>query len=250
MTIRRFFKKKRTVALDELGGTPDGALVIVGDDGDHLHVTPPRVASSLRFLINRLHLPGGEGLPARVALTSALRGEGVTYMTRSLGSVIAYDLERTVAIVDLNWRDPPSSEADAAESPPPTLAAAVEDGLDVTDIIHPTANPRLSLVPPGAVARPRRPAMAASRALEDVIDKLAQQFDHLLLDLPPVLAASDAVNLAQLAEGVVLVVQQGVTSTTQVEAAIAELGGREILGVLLNRADSSIPPRLRKMLGG
>jgi Mrp family chromosome partitioning ATPase len=92
--------------------------------------------------------------------------------------------------------------------------------------------------------------MAASRALEDVIDKLAQQFDHLLFDLPPVLASSDAVTLAQLAEGVVLVVQQGVTSTTQVDAALAELSGRDILGVLLNRADSSIPPRLRKMLGG
>lgn len=265
MKSRRFLRKKRSVALDELGGTADGALVIVGDDGAHLHVTPPRIASALRFLINRLHVPGADGIPSRVALTSALRGEGVTYMTRSLGSVIAYDLEQTVAIVDLNWRDPKPVEADgkdsakkkpakpAANEPSPTmptLVDAVEEGVDVTEIIRSTANPRLSVVLPGAVPRPRRPAMAASRALEEVIDKLAEQFDHLLFDLPPVLASSDAVTLSQLADGVVLVVQQGVTSTTQVDAALAELGGREMLGVLLNRADSSVPPRLRKMLGG
>jgi Mrp family chromosome partitioning ATPase len=245
----KFWRRKRTVTLDELGGTADGALVIVDGDGTHLHVTPPRVAASLRFLLNRLQVPGTDGLPTRVAITSALRGEGVSYMTRSLAAVIAYDLEETVALVDLNWQNPPR-DGKTDTDPHPSLAAAVEEGLDVTDIIRPTANPRLSLVAPGVVAPARRPAMAASRALEDVIDKLAQHFDHVLFDLPPVLAASDTITLSQLAEAVVLVVQQGITTATQVEAALAELEGREVLGVVLNRADSSIPPRLRKMVGG
>jgi Mrp family chromosome partitioning ATPase len=246
MSRLRFLKRKRAVSLDEFGGTADGALVIVGDDGKHLHVTPPKVATSLRYLLTRLHLPGADGLPTRVALTSALRGEGVSYMTRSLASVIAYDTDESVAIIDLNWRDPPKEGTDDST---PTLAAAVERGLDVTDIIQPTANPRLFVVPPGVVPRARRPAMAGSRALEEVIDKLGQQFDHLLLDLPPVLAASDTITLAQLADGVVIVIQQGVTSTTQVESAIDELGG-DTLGVILNRFNSSIPPRLRKLVGG
>jgi Mrp family chromosome partitioning ATPase len=167
-------------------------------------------------------------------------------MTRSLASVIAYDTDESVAIVDLNWRDPPK---DGAQDSTPTLAAAVEKGLDVTEIVQATGNPRLFVVPPGVVARARRPAMAGSRALEDVIDKLGQQFDHLLFDLPPVLAASDTITLAQLADGVVVVVQQGVTSSTQVESAIDELGG-DTLGVILNRFNSSIPPRLRKLVGG
>jgi Mrp family chromosome partitioning ATPase len=248
MSSWRFWKRKRAVKLDEFGGTADGALVIVADGGTHLHVTPPKVATSLRYLLTRLHLPGADGLPARVALTSALRGEGVSYMTRSLASVIAYDTDESVAIVDLNWRDPPKEGAGDPTSTP-TLAAAVEKGLDVTEIIQGTANPRLFLVPPGVVARARRPAMAGSRGLEDVIDKLGQQFDHLLFDLPPVLAASDTITLAQLADGVVLVVQQGVTSSTQVESAIDELGG-DTLGVILNRFNSSIPPRLRKLVGG
>jgi Mrp family chromosome partitioning ATPase len=247
----KFLRRRRNVALDALGGTPDGALVIVDEDGTHLHVTPPKIASSLRFLLNRLQQPGTDGLPARVAITSALRGEGVSYTSRSLGAVIAYDLERTVAIVDLNWRDPPSeNKSKEQQDTRRTLAEAVELGLDVTEIIRPTGNPRLSLVAPGIVARARRPVIAASRTLEDVVDKLAQHFDHVLFDVPPVLAHSDTMSLTHLADGVVLVVRQGITSSAQVEAAIAELGGRELLGVVLNRADSSIPPRLRKMVGG
>jgi Mrp family chromosome partitioning ATPase len=248
MASWRLWRSKRPVTVDELGGTSDGALVIVGADGTHLHVTPPPVAASLRYLLVRLHLPGAEGLPARIALTSALRGEGVSYMTRSLASVIAYDTDESGAVVDLNWTDPQPENA-GADSAVPTLAMAVEQGLDVTDIIQPTSNPRLSLVAPGAVAPHRRPAMAGSRALEEVIDKLSEQFDHVLFDLPPVLASSDTITLAQLAEGVVLVVQQGVTSATQVDAALAELGKREALGIVVNRFTSSIPPRLRRMVG-
>lgn len=252
MPTWRFWKRKRTVTLDEHGGTIEGALVIVGEDGKHLHVTPPRVASSLRYLLARLQLGGAGGLPGRVALTAALRGEGVSYIARSLAAVVAYDSEASVAVVDLNWRNPPVGDADgeADEAARPTLADAVEHDLDVTDIITPTTNPRLSLVAAGAIARHRRPAMAGSRSLQDVIDKLGEHFDHLVLDLPPILASSDAITLSRLADGVLVVVQQGVTSSAQVEQALDELGTREALGVIFNRFDSSIPVRLRKMVGG
>ena len=46
-----------------------------------------------------------------------------------------------------------------------------------------------------------------------------------------------------------LVVRQGATSETQVEAALHELAGGETLGVILNRFDSNIPRRLRRLVG-
>jgi Mrp family chromosome partitioning ATPase len=257
MPSHRFWKRKRVLTVDELGGTADGALLIVGDDGAHLHVTSPSVAKSLRFLLARLQTSDAHGLPGRVALTSALRGEGVSYITRSLATVISYDTDASVCVVDLNWKSAPPANAKAkGKAVPtkvderPTLADAVEQGLDVTEIVHPTANPRLSFVAPGIVARARRPAMASSRALEDVIDKLAEQFDHLLLDLPSVLASSDALTLTQLADAFLLVVEQGVTSSSQVQGALDELEARKPLGVVLNRFESNVPPRLRKLVGG
>lgn len=259
---RRLLKSKRTVAVDEFGGTPEGALLIVDGSGNRLHVTPPPVATALRYLLARVQVPG-ERLPGRVALTSALRGEGVSFMTRSLATVVAYDSEASVIVVDLNWRDPPRPDAKPKgakttkskrrQPPPPdnkpALIDVIERGVAVDRIIEQTSNRRLSIVAPGVVARPRRTAIAGSRALTEVIEDLSQRCDHLLLDLPPVLASSDAITLSQLADAYLLVVQQGITSTTQIEAALEELRDDDALGVILNRFDTHVPKSLRRMVG-
>jgi Mrp family chromosome partitioning ATPase len=91
--------------------------------------------------------------------------------------------------------------------------------------------------------------MAGSRRLETVINAVAERFDHVLLDLPPVLASSDAITLSQLADTYAIVVHQGVTSANQVEAAIEELRGQEALGVILNRYDTHIPRVIRRFAG-
>jgi Mrp family chromosome partitioning ATPase len=249
-TLTSLFKHKRPAApLDELGGSADGGLAILDREDNLIHMTPTRVASSLRYFLARVQLHGTRGLPRRLALTSALAGEGVTYVARSVAAVVAYDTPASIAVVDLNWRRPSRGrEANSVEEPP-GLADAVENGVPVDQVIVPTSNPRLSLVPAGAVPVARRPALAGGEALAGVLDELEARFDHLLLDLPPVLASSEAMNLAQLADAYVLVVQQGATADAQVEAALEEMRGADALGVILNRYDSRIPRRLRKLVG-
>ena len=105
------------------------------------------------------------------------------------------------------------------------LADAVENRVPVDDIIRTTTNPRLCLVDAGEAAVARRPALAGSKALVEVFEELEGRFDHLLLDLPPVLATSEAMNLSQLADSYALVVRQGATSEAQVEAALEEMQG-------------------------
>jgi Mrp family chromosome partitioning ATPase len=289
-----FGRKKRTApSLDEFGGTVDGGLAIIDDAGRLVHMTPPRVAGAMRYFLARVQLHDAQGLPERLALTSALVGEGVTYVTRSLAAAIAYDTDASVVIVDLTFRRPgtpnrpvkgtgrrraarpaaeplvttdaagadgagaPAEESPDGEVPPtsaepptrPTLAEAIETDARLDDIIIPTTNPRLSMIQAGGVPVARRPALAQGRPLASLLDQLDERFDHVLLDLPPVLASSDAMNLAQLADAYVLVVRQGSTSEGQVEAAIDELQGGETLGVILNRFDSDIPQRLRRLVG-
>jgi Mrp family chromosome partitioning ATPase len=297
-----FGKKRRNPPpLDEFGGTADGGLAILDEDNHLIHMTPARVAGALRYFLARVQLHDAQGMPERLALTSALVGEGVTYVTRSLAAAIAYDTEASVVIVDLTFRRPGGSaerrrgrarqdvagrdgapsapagdgngaidvavpdEADApagdepveelssippAEPPArPTLADALENDARLDDIVITTANPRLCMIPAGAVPVARRPALAQGRPLASLLDQLDERFDHVLLDLPPVLASSDAMNLSQLADAYVLVVRQGATSETQVEAALQELAGGETLGVILNRFDSNIPRRLRRLVG-
>ncbi|MGH9270328.1 MAG: hypothetical protein ACRDZ2_03560, partial [Ilumatobacteraceae bacterium] len=152
----------------------------------------------------------------------------------------------TIAVLDLNWRRP---EAADGETKPYGIAAVVDDQLSLDDVIMPTANSRLSLVAAGAVPLARRPALSGSDALGAVIAELSNRFDHVLIDLPPVLMSSDALQLSVFADAYVLVVRQGVTPTAQVASALEELRGAESLGVVLNRFQTKIPRRLRRLIG-
>jgi Mrp family chromosome partitioning ATPase len=95
----------------------------------------------------------------------------------------------------------------------------------------------------------RRPVVADDRGLRAAIDELAERFDVLLLDLPPLLETSDGLTLSRLCDGYLLVVRHGVTTQTQIRQAFDELSGAVCLGVVVNRYRSSVPPSLSGVLG-
>lgn len=235
---------RASLTLDDRGGRPDGSLVIVDGEERVVHMTPARVATAVRFFVARLQFNDQWGMPQRLAVTASMRGEGVTYFCRSLASVLAYDTESRVALVDFNWTVPVGDPS----TRPPGLADVLERGLALDDVLQATGNARLTLVPAGAVALARRPALAGSSDLDELMNQLDARFDHLILDVPPVLASSDTIPLTQLADAYVLVVRHGVTTDRQVEQSLEELRGRDSLGVVLNRYRSKVPVRLRRLV--
>lgn len=248
--LRRKKRGRSTKTWDELGNTGDGGLAVLDEGGELLHRAPPPVTGAIRYFISRALLSDSGGPPPRLAITSALRREGVTFITKSLGAVLAYDHPYQVAVVDLNWWSSPRRRHDGAEEEhPPGLADAVDSGVAIDDILVVTSNPRLTLVPAGEVAVSRRPGLARGEELVETLDELEKRFDIVLFDVPALRATSDAINLIRLADEFVLVVRQGVTSEDQVTGALADLGGAEPLGVILNRFSTSIPRRLGSMLG-
>jgi protein-tyrosine kinase len=223
-----------------------GGVAIVDTEGEPLHVAPPKVATSIRYLLARLQLNDVTGLPVRLALTSSVRGEGVSYVARTLAAVVAHDLERSVCVVELNWW---TSHAPAEPRPDARGLADVVDGrATLDDVLVATNDPGLWIAPAGDVAIPHRPVVAKNPALDRLVDDLARLFDHLVLELPPVLVTSDALTLARLCDAYALVVKQGVTSEHQVQQAVHELSGAVSLGIVLNRASSRIPARIARLL--
>jgi succinoglycan biosynthesis transport protein ExoP len=71
---------------------------------------------------------------------------------------------------------------------------------------------------------------------------LAEEFDLVVLDTPPLLAASDAAILGRLVDGVLLVVRAGQTERDAAKQAVRQLvvGRARILGAVLNDPDSKV----------
>jgi Mrp family chromosome partitioning ATPase len=78
--------------------------------------------------------------------------------------------------------------------------------------------------------------------LKDAIGELTRAYDVVLVDSPPVLAADDALLLAPLVDGVIVVVHTGIVTESDLKLTKARLegvGGR-VLGVVMNRFDPRI----------
>ncbi|MDO9629850.1 MAG: CpsD/CapB family tyrosine-protein kinase [Acholeplasmataceae bacterium] len=76
-----------------------------------------------------------------------------------------------------------------------------------------------------------------AQKLADLIQKLKETYDYILLDAPPVIAVSDALYIAKLADGVIFVVAQNVAKKTLVKEAIQTLRSNNvhIIGTVLTQ---------------
>jgi Mrp family chromosome partitioning ATPase len=222
----------------------DGGLVIIDERGHVRHVTPGSVAASVRYLLARLQ-PEASEVPRRIAFSSALSGEGVTFVANSFATVLAHDLARRVCVVDLNWWT--TAEVDPAERERPGLYEVLCREADIADVLVATQSPNLWLLPPGRAPLSVRPALARNELLVGLMNQLDQHFDHLVFDLPAVLVTSDAIALASLCDGFALVVRQGTSTRGQIRDALDSIRGAENLGIVLNHAHN--PRFLRRAPG-
>lgn len=213
------------------------ALVLRSEGGDLLHVSLPPVTSTLRATIARLRL--ADQLPQRMGVVSAIRGEGVSFISRSLALVLANDTGKDVCIVELNWRAPAkwNAEIDGGRG----LADVLRGSLDANEALVPTDNPAFWILPAGESSIEEGPIFASSPELGMVLEDLDGRFDYVILDLPALHVASEALTLAAEADAVAVVVRQGVTPEGQVKGALEDLAGVPVLGVILNAYTTSVP---------
>ena len=252
-TSARSVRKRKAEAEKNLAD--DGRLNVVDLDGRLRHSVPVEVTRALRYAISRLQTTEKGDVPPRIAVTSALSGEGVTFVASSLAALLANDLRRNVCLVDVNWWSTtgaqlydPRSGTEALEKPPPGVAQVIDGRLALDEVLIATQGWRLSLLPAGPASPAERPVFAKAEALTQLVDALALRFDHVVLDVPPILGNGEALTLARLAEAFILVVRQGVTAEVQVQSALQELRHLVPLGVVLNRASSAVPQRLVHLL--
>jgi protein-tyrosine kinase len=82
--------------------------------------------------------------------------------------------------------------------------------------------------------------LSASKRFDELLTAVAPHFDWIIIDSPPVLLVSDAVNLARACDAVLLVARSGITTFPVAQRAQQELKSSNIIGFVLNAVDK--PP--------
>ena len=202
-----------------------------------------QMSEAFRALRTSILLSQADHPPQVILVTSALPREGKTTAAANLAVTLAQLGDSTV-LVDADLRKPGVGRllnlAGGKYAGLSSYLAGVSS-LDLVSVPHP-AIPNLVAIPTGPL--PPNPAdLLSSHKLVDAIAELRTKFKFIVIDSPPIMAATDAVILSVQADGVLLVVRSGETpkeAFTRTRDLLSSVKSR-ILGVVLNAVDASAP---------
>jgi succinoglycan biosynthesis transport protein ExoP len=194
------------------------------------------VAEAYRVLRTSVMLSSAGGPPKLILVTSGQPGEGKTTTTVNTAVSLA-QLGASVLIIDCDLRKPSTHKVFGVDHSRGVSTYLSRD-VPLEGLIQKLPIANLSLLPCGPI--PPNPAeLISSEKMKNMLQMLTEQYDHILIDSPPLMHVTDPVILSTMTEGVILVVQSGKTTRDMLRRARQELTtvGAKIFGVVLNNVD-------------
>lgn len=177
-------------------------------------------AEAFRQLRTNLQFIDVDQSPRSIVITSSIPEEGKTTTATNLAIMIAQSGLRVV-IVEGDLRRPRLGTYLGLEGAVGLTSVLIGNaGLD--DAIQQWGDDGLHILPSGP--KPPNPSeLLGSQGMADVIHRLEESFDLVLIDAPPLLPVTDAAVIAAVSGGAILIVRHGHTKQKQLGQAAAAL---------------------------
>jgi protein-tyrosine kinase len=180
-----------------------------------------------------------EGFRNTLMVTSALAGEGKTVTSLNLAACLAQEYDHTVLVVDADLRKPSCAKYLGIE-PGPGISDCLLKGTPFSEALIHTGIGKLAFLPAGSpVDNPAE--LFSSHRMRDLLMEMKHRYPdrYIVIDTPPVLPFAETRTLGAIADGVILVVKEGVPSQDEIRESVDALRGATILGIVYNQADLS-----------
>lgn len=231
--------------LDGMAGVPSLGVVpylrAAQRDGKSPHQIAAEQPNSafgeaIRTLRTSILLSNVDRPPRSVLVTSAIPGEGKTSTTLAVGCLAAKSGQKVV-IVDCDFRHP-SVHEDLGYPNGAGLADYLVGRVNLNDILEIDPRYGLRFITAGASV-PNPPDLLGSPKIRELIQKLSEMFDLVLLDTPPLLIVSDSLVLARFVDKAVFVVRWAKTKRKSALLGIRQLidSNADVAGVVLSQVD-------------
>jgi capsular exopolysaccharide synthesis family protein len=194
-------------------------------------------AEQFRTLRSRLYQLRGTQPVRTVLVTSSVPGEGKTFVTNNLAQAIVRQPDRRVLMIDADLR---CSRLHIPLGAPSTagLTDYLRAEADEMAVIQHGHEGNLCFIPGGnEVTNPSE--LLSNGRLKTLLERVTPVFDWVILDSPPCLPVADASVLADLTDGVLMIVRAASTPAETAQRACQELRGRNLLGVVLNAVEEA-----------
>lgn len=168
-------------------------------------------------------------------ITSALPGEGKTFVALNLALAFAREAGKRTLLIDTNLRASGLHVHLGAPSAP-GLSDYLNGRADEFSIFQADPKGEFFFVAAGSSAQ-NPSELLANDTLRGFLNRVTRVFDWVIVDGPPVLAVADAGVVAESCDGVIVVVRAGATAHDLVKTALQKFRRNDLLGVVLNGAD-------------
>jgi tyrosine-protein kinase Etk/Wzc len=195
--------------LGEIGHADEkNALVVTRNNRKFLAEQFRIIRSNLQYIIPNVPKPV-------LLVTSSFSGEGKSFISTNLGSVLALSDKRTV-ILEFDIRKPKIMKGLGLHERK-GLTNYIVGSISLNELIHPVPEvENLFVIPCGPV--PPNPAeMLLNKKVDQLFKELRNQFDAIIIDTAPVGLVSDAITLGHYADGAIYIVRHNYTLKKQVQ---------------------------------
>ncbi|HYC66065.1 MAG TPA: polysaccharide biosynthesis tyrosine autokinase [Reyranellaceae bacterium] len=184
-----------------------------------------------------LELSTAHGTPRSLAVTSTRPREGKSTTTVALAQSLAR-ARRKVVLVDADMRSPSLHEV--FEAPNEMGVSNFLAGVDDLDrLVRATPREGLSLITAGPQP-PNAGDLLTGERLPQLIERLQERFDHVIVDCPPVIGLADAPLVAAAVESVIYVVEARSSQAGMVRMALGRLKAAQVnlLGAIVTKFEA------------
>jgi len=202
----------------------------------------PQSAEAELFKVLRTNLlfPSNGQAPKSILVTSAIPGDGKTFVAANLAVSIAQGIEEHVLLIDSDIRNPNIGkyfDIEQTEGLSEYLAA----GSEVSKNFVKTPVQKLTVLPAGVP--PENPSeLLTTLKMKTLLNEVSRRYDnrYIIIDSAPPSLAPETAAIANYVDGIIVVVRAGKTPRHAVSEIIEQLGKEKMLGIVLNHSDQSV----------
>lgn len=184
-----------------------------------------------------------------LVITSSVHSEGKTITAMNLAIAIAQSAQKPkVLLVDADMRRGRIAKYLGVEHPQ-GLTEILTGTTDATGALFHIDIENLVFISAGAVAE--NPAeLLDSNAMKRFLTEMKTQFDHILIDTPPIISVTDAGIIGAQADGVLMAIQAGRTQRGIVHRAMELLDQShcKVIGHVLTNIEYHLPEYIYRYL--
>ena len=191
-------------------------------------------AEQFKILRNSILFPVAGVALQSILVTSAMPGEGKSFVSSNLAISIAMNVNKHVLLIDCDLRKPDLHRVFGVGDVP-GLSDFLAERRQLDSLLLRTNVERLTLLPGGPIP-PNPSELTSSERMSEMLEEVKHRYrDRLIIiDSPPPGLAAETSFLARQVDGILLVVKYGKTAREDVEDLMETVGPEKILGVVIN----------------